>query len=78
MSGPDVEPWRRAEIDSPCVRVCVLHPETGLCIGCKRSGAEIAAWSRMTPEARCALTAALPTREAAPTQRRGGRKGRRG
>ncbi|WGH78646.1 DUF1289 domain-containing protein [Jannaschia ovalis] len=68
--------WARAEIESPCVRVCVVHPETRLCTGCLRSIDEIAAWSRMTPEGRAAVMAELPTRAAAPSARRGGRAGR--
>lgn len=64
--------WTRAEIESPCVKLCVVHPETRLCIGCARSLAEIAAWSRMTPEARADIMRELPNRSAAPG-RRGGR-----
>ncbi len=69
--------WSRAEIESPCVKLCVVHPETRLCMGCHRSLDEIAAWSRMTPEARRAVMADLPARAArsAPT-RRGGRAAR--
>ncbi len=70
MSGE----WQRDEPDSPCVKVCLLHPEAGLCIGCLRSGEEIARWPEMTPEERRALLAELPNRKAeiAP-RRRGGR-----
>lgn len=69
------EVWRRAEIESPCVKICMLHPDTGLCVGCSRTGDEIAAWSKMTPEARRAVMADLPDRQPAPG-RRGGRAGR--
>lgn len=68
--------WARAEIESPCIRVCVVHPETRLCTGCLRSIDEIAAWSRMTPEGRAAVLAELPTRTAGPVTRRGGRAAR--
>lgn len=68
--------WSRDEIESPCIRVCVVHPETRLCTGCLRSLEEIAAWTRMTPEARQALMAELPTRAARHKVRRGGRAGR--
>lgn len=71
------EVWKRDEVDSPCVGICVLHRESGYCIGCHRTGDEIARWSRMSREERLALKAALPTREAAlKPKRRGGRKGR--
>ena len=68
--------WRRAEIDSPCIKVCVVHPETRLCTGCLRSLDEIAAWSRMTPEARSEIMAELPGRAARHKVRRGGRAAR--
>lgn len=69
--------WSRPEIESPCVKLCTIHPETRLCLGCKRSLDEIAAWSRMTPAARRAVMDALPDRRAAPAGRRGGRAARR-
>ncbi|MFK7876974.1 MAG: DUF1289 domain-containing protein [Paracoccaceae bacterium] len=71
------KPWSRREIESPCVQVCVVHPETKLCIGCARSTDEIAAWSRFTPDIRRAIMEDLPNRQASPTTRRGGRDGRR-
>ncbi len=68
-------PWQRDEIESPCVKLCTIHPETRLCLGCARSIDEITAWGRMTPEARRAVMAELPSRKAAPSGRRGGRRG---
>ena len=68
--------WRRDEIESPCVKICVIHPETRLCTGCARTIDEIGGWSRMSPEARRAVMADLPQREAAPKTRRGGRAAR--
>ncbi|PWJ15840.1 DUF1289 domain-containing protein [Jannaschia seohaensis] len=70
------EIWSRAEIESPCVKICVVHPETRLCTGCLRSIDEITAWSRMTPETRRAIMAELPAREARHRVRRGGRAAR--
>jgi hypothetical protein len=32
------------DIPSPCVGICRLDPTTGLCLGCMRTGDEIAAW----------------------------------
>ncbi len=68
--------WSRDEVESPCVQICVVHPETRLCTGCNRSIDEISAWSKMTPEVRRAIMAELPMREAAPKGRRGGRAAR--
>jgi uncharacterized protein len=80
MSAPDPSDaiWTRAEIDSPCVKVCVIHPQARLCIGCKRTIEEIAAWSQMNPESRRAIMAELPAREGQLAQRRGGRAARIG
>ena len=75
-SGMDGEVWKRQEIESPCIKVCVIHPETRLCTGCARSIDEITAWSRLTPDARQAIMADLPNREPAPKTRRGGRAAR--
>lgn len=51
-----------AKIASPCTNVCKIDPDTRLCLGCARSIDEIAAWSRMTPEARRAVMDELPQR----------------
>ena len=37
-------------LQSPCVKVCALDPDTGLCGGCYRTIDEIADWIEMTPE----------------------------
>ncbi len=71
-------PWTRDEPQSPCVKVCVIHPASGLCIGCLRTLDEIAAWAGMTSEARAAVMAELPGRAPRLAQRRGGRRGRQG
>jgi predicted Fe-S protein YdhL (DUF1289 family) len=38
------EIWQRDEADSPCVKICMIHPQTRLCIGCRRSISEISDW----------------------------------
>ena len=69
--------WKRDEIESPCVKLCVLHPEVRLCMGCYRTGDEIAGWARLSPDERRAIMATLPDRAAAiPKTRRGGRAAR--
>ncbi|MDJ0629203.1 MAG: DUF1289 domain-containing protein [Rhodobacter sp.] len=68
--------WTRDEIESPCVRICVVHPEARLCTGCLRSIDEIARWSRMTPAERRMVMADLPARAGLLRQRRGGRAAR--
>lgn len=68
--------WKRREIESPCVKLCLIHPEAGLCTGCLRSLDEIARWSRMSPEERRDIMAVLPDRKGALIRRRGGRAAR--
>ena len=68
--------WKRAEVESPCIKICVIHPESRLCTGCWRSIDEIGAWSKMSPEVRRAVMEELPAREAALKKLRGGRSAR--
>ena len=70
------EVWKRAEVESPCVKLCVVHPEARICVGCYRSIDEIAGWSRLTPDQRRAIMAELPSRASTLTKRRGGRMAR--
>ncbi|MBL4749395.1 MAG: DUF1289 domain-containing protein [Amylibacter sp.] len=70
------EIWKRNEPDSPCVKVCVIHPKAGICIGCYRRNGEIAAWARMERAERLAIIAELPERAGLlKGKRKGGRKG---
>lgn len=68
--------WKRDEIESPCIKICVVHPEARICTGCLRSIDEITQWSRMAPDARREVMAALPERRALIAKRRGGRAAR--
>ncbi|MEM1038435.1 MAG: DUF1289 domain-containing protein [Pseudomonadota bacterium] len=51
-------------IESPCILVCVLEPESGHCYGCGRTGDEIASWGMFSPDARRAVMEQLPQRVA--------------
>lgn len=53
---------RPAPIRTPCIKVCVIDGESGLCMGCYRRLNEVAGWSKMTPEARDAVMGELPSR----------------
>ncbi len=70
------EIWKRAEVESPCIKICVIHPEARLCTGCLRSIEEITIWSKLSPEARRAVMAELPSRRSRLSKRRGGRAAR--
>lgn len=75
MSSSD-KIWKRVEVESPCVNLCQVHPQTRLCIGCKRSIDEITNWSRYSHQERAELMDDIQTRQASPTTRRGGRASR--
>lgn len=61
--------------NSPCVKICVVDPLAGLCIGCGRTVEEISVWREMDEAERLACVAQLPARMAAARSRsaRGGR-----
>jgi uncharacterized protein len=54
-------------IETPCNRVCTLHPISGLCTGCGRSLEEIAGWVGFDDKEREAIMMRLPRRLAAMT-----------
>ncbi|MDW3116814.1 DUF1289 domain-containing protein [Roseovarius pacificus] len=68
--------WTRDEVESPCVRICVVHPEARICTGCYRTIDEIARWSKMDADERQEIMAALPDRAPLLAKRRGGRAAR--
>jgi predicted Fe-S protein YdhL (DUF1289 family) len=70
------EVWKRDEVASPCVKLCVVHPEARLCVGCLRSIDEISGWSRMSHDERAVVIADLPSRAPQIAKRRGGRMAR--
>jgi uncharacterized protein len=49
-------------MDSPCIKVCVIDPDTRLCEGCARSLDEIAGWAAMTDAERRRIMGELPAR----------------
>lgn len=68
--------WQRDEVESPCVRICVVHPQARICTGCLRSIDEISRWSKLSADERRAIMAALPDRADLLKKRRGGRAAR--
>ena len=54
MSDDTDEIWRRDEVDSPCIKICTIHPVERLCIGCHRTIEEITASvaARLTSQSR--------------------------
>ena len=69
---------KRNEIDSPCVNICIVHPQANICAGCFRTIDEISGWSKMTAEQRKEIINDLPNRSSKLKVRRGGRAKRLG
>ncbi|OCX61438.1 hypothetical protein BFP70_15565 [Thioclava sp. SK-1] len=65
--------WKRDEVQSPCVKLCQIHPTEQLCIGCFRTLREIGGWSQMSADERRAVIEQLPARAPRLQKRRGGR-----
>ena len=51
-------------IKTPCVKVCVVDGESGLCMGCYRRLNEVAGWARLPEAERETILAELPSRRA--------------
>jgi uncharacterized protein len=49
-------------ISTPCLRVCLIDPATGLCEGCGRTRDEVAQWTRYSEEERLRIMAELDAR----------------
>ena len=47
---------------SPCIKICVIAPATGLCSGCGRTLDEIARWGAMSEAERARIMTLLPER----------------
>ena len=52
----------RPNIESPCIKVCAVDGETGLCLGCGRSLKEIGGWMQFDDAGRRAVMEMLPDR----------------
>ena len=48
---------------SPCIKVCAMDPQRGLCAGCYRFLEEITRWSEMSDAERGRVLAELPARQ---------------
>ncbi len=49
-------------MQSPCVLICAIEPESGHCYGCGRTRTEIADWTSYTDATRATLMEELPSR----------------
>lgn len=55
-------------VPSPCINVCRINPRSGWCEGCARTLDEIAAWSKLSDEAKRAVWLQLEQRRAVQSQ----------
>ncbi|MBR0552390.1 DUF1289 domain-containing protein [Stakelama marina] len=74
MDDDFIESVAPAQVMSPCVLVCTLDTETGWCLGCGRTGDEIARWSAVGDAERQAILDRLGTRMATLDARLSGRE----
>jgi uncharacterized protein len=51
-------------VPSPCINVCEIAPDTGLCRGCLRTIGEIVEWGSASEEYKRAVWAEIRRREA--------------
>jgi predicted Fe-S protein YdhL (DUF1289 family) len=65
------------DIETPCIKVCVVDPGSGFCIGCGRSREEIAGWLDYDAAQRRHIMGALPQRITSLTDKRRRKGGRR-
>ena len=65
MASPD-KPVA-TKLPSPCVSICQMDPQDGVCLGCYRTRAEIAAWRSMDQDDQLALLDILRDRQATAT-----------
>ena len=49
-------------IATPCVKICIVDGESGLCLGCCRTLAEVASWTRFSDADRAEIMAGLAAR----------------
>jgi predicted Fe-S protein YdhL (DUF1289 family) len=52
----------RPPIATPCVKVCLIDGESGLCLGCRRTLPEVASWGRFSDAERAEIMASLDAR----------------
>lgn len=54
------------DVPSPCISICRINADSGMCEGCFRTLGEISAWARSTPDDKRRLWTTIGQRMAAP------------
>jgi predicted Fe-S protein YdhL (DUF1289 family) len=60
-----MNPEDQSPVPSPCISLCKMSTDTGLCEGCLRTIDEIVAWSGADDDVKRAVWAAIRRREQA-------------
>jgi uncharacterized protein len=63
MNGPEVLAADLAPVPSPCVSLCKMNPDSGLCEGCLRTLDEIRKWSTADDDFKRGVLAEIRQRE---------------
>jgi predicted Fe-S protein YdhL (DUF1289 family) len=58
-----MNPEDQTPVPSPCISLCKMSPDTGLCEGCLRTIDEIIAWSGADDDVKRGVWAAIRRRE---------------
>ena len=58
-----MQPEDQTPVPSPCISLCKMSPDTGLCEGCLRTIDEIIAWSSAGDDFKRGVWAAIRRRE---------------
>ncbi len=54
----------RPAIATPCIKLCIIDGQSGLCMGCYRQLTEVAAWQKLSDDDRARIMEELPDRRA--------------
>ena len=73
MTNDPIPTYQYETVTSPCISVCTVDRERGICVGCLRTLQEIGAWRMMSPAEKKAVVAKCDER--AKTMARLGRDG---
>ena len=65
MTHAVLPPEMQTPVPSPCISMCKMSPDTGLCEGCMRTIDEIIGWAAKPDDYKRAVWAEIRRREAA-------------
>ena len=66
MADPAPPPYAARRVMSPCKSICIMDTKSDMCIGCKRTIAEVARWPMMDDDERRKVVDSLKARKLPP------------